>query len=298
MLKMENAMDLFMKAKRATNCTDRTMDTYYYNFRRLQRFFLNPLDQVTASDAVDFLDTLRRDKLQSATVRMYFNFLDIFFGFLHKRKLIPANPCDEMEKPRVEQRIVNPLTMDQVEAILLQPKVDNFHDLRNFCMIVLLIDTGIRVSELTGLKCVNIDWRASTIKVLGKGMKERIVPICRNTKFILLNYFTKRNKINEGVEWFFYSVSNRNKFGRIDRSTFRKQLVAYGKKIGIKVSPHKFRHTFATEFWRSSGDIFTLQQLLGHSKIGTTVRYTHFLSSDIIKKHNKHTPAKKLKNRG
>jgi integrase/recombinase XerC/integrase/recombinase XerD len=213
--------------------------------------------------------------------------LSVFFGYMVTEGLIKSTPMKSVEKPKRRRTIIDTFTPEQVELILSTCGND-FYGIRDRCMILIMLDCGLRVSELVGLTLDNIALEDQTFIVVGKGNKERMVPYGDTVKNVLVRYLGRRAKI----------VENRllvNCYGKpISRYSVREIISRKGDRVGItgvRCSPHTFRHTCAVQFLRSGGDIFTLQRLLGHSTLEMTKRYCESLNAaDVQNKHRLYSP--------
>jgi len=159
-------------------------------------------------------------------------------------------------------------------------------------MILVLLDCGLRVSELVGVQLQDIDWADQTIRVLGKGNKERVVPFGQGTKSALTAWLTKRASLETESLWC-------NHYGEpMRRWRVRDMLTDRGAKAGItgvRCSPHTLRHTCAVSYLRAGGDLLTLQRLLGHSSVAVTQRYLESIKSeDVANAHKAYSPVDRL----
>lgn len=179
-------------------------------------------------------------------------------------------------------------------ALLQQPDRTRFVGLRDYCFLLTLLDTGMRLSETLSLKVGDLDLEEMWVNVIGKGNKERRVAMSARLLVELKPYLRKREAAVASVgvpdsPWLFP-----NDIGtRLCSKTMQKHLKTYGTKADIKrvrVSPHTFRHTFAVNFVRNGGDPFTLQKILGHSSLETTRRYCELAEEDVLRRHRELTP--------
>ncbi len=201
-----------------------------------------------------------------------------FFRYLCREEILASNPLKAVATPKQEKRLPSFLYREEVEDLLAAPAADTFSGLRDRAIFELLYATGIRVSELVGLNREDLDFGMGYVRVLGKGQKERVVPVGNYALRALQAYFSKaktlfkEEKTPRGCPMF---LNNKGK--RLTDRGVRYLLNKYIKQISIqkKVSPHTLRHSFATHLLDAGADLRTVQELLGHVKMSTTQIYTH-----------------------
>lgn len=239
-----------------------------------------------------FFDHLRQSGHSSITINRTYGGLRCFFRYLSQERVIPATPFSLVEKPKVEKKLIRPLNMDQVRLLLAQPKAKTFCGFRNWTMMLLMLDTGLRLGEVLGLRRDRIDLQASRLTVLGKGDKERAVPFGGAVKKALWDFSQWRGDV-AGQDIFFLDQFG----GQICPRHFQIMLKRYGKaaKIeGVRVSPHTLRHTFATQYILNGGDAFSLQAMLGHSTLEMVKIYVRLANRDVALQHQRYSPIDKL----
>jgi len=211
--------------------------------------------------------------------------LKSFFGFLVRRGHVKTNPTLLVLSPKIPERLPSFLTIQEVERILESASDNSKMGLRDRTMMELLYSSGIRVGELVSLKMEDINITDETIKVKGKGGKQRIVPIGSYALKYLFEYFKKR-----GLRPGFVFLNKKN-HGLTTRSVER-IVKKYAKIAGInkKITPHVFRHSFATHMLDRGADLRTVQEMLGHSDIATTQIYTHITVQRLKEFYEKHHP--------
>ncbi len=206
-----------------------------------------------------------------------------FYNFLISEEVIKNNPCSDIKMPKLPSKLPEYLTEEEVDKLLDVSLIDKYA-YRNKAMLELLYASGIRVSELINLKLSNIDFDSCIIRIMGKGNKERIVPINDTSIKYLYIYITEyRNQILNKKDSDYLFISNALK--PITRQGFFKIIKSECIRAGIKknVYPHILRHSFATHLLNHGANIRIIQELLGHEDISTTQIYTH-LSNKVIKK--------------
>lgn len=205
-----------------------------------------------------------------------------FYKFLRLNGTIPSNPAEDLHSPRKFQSLPKFLSLEDVESLLKAPALDAPRGLRDKALIELLYATGLRVSELVGLRIADVRVQEGFLKTVGKGSKERIVPIGDEAAQWVARYLTAGRPAlvkKRDVPWLF--LNNRGQ--RLSRVGFWKGLKSYGLKAGIRapLSPHVLRHSFATHLLDRGADLRAIQAMLGHADLSTTQIYTHVLESRL-----------------
>lgn len=291
-----SARELFLLRCRSKNLSDLSLSWYKYTlagfFRYLEGVGVASPRETTANHLRAYLDQLRKHGLSSITIHRTYGALRCFFRYLSQERVIPATPFSVIEKPKVEKKLIRPLDMDQVRLLLAQPKTKTFCGFRNWVMMLTLLDTGLRLSELLGLRRDKIDWTGSRFIVWGKGDKERSVPFGAAVKKALWDYAQRRGDV-AGQDIFFLDQFG----GQICARHFQLSLKRYGKAAGIegvRVSPHTLRHTFATQYILNGGDAFSLQAMLGHSTLEMVKIYVRLANRDVALQHRRYSPVDQL----
>ena len=209
-----------------------------------------------------------------------------FFDFLIEEKLIANNPIKNIKQPKLDSKLPFIISVEDIHSLINNSKQDksNF-GIRLNCMIEIMYASGIRVSELVTMTLASLYQDKNFIIISGKGNKERLIPISKDTQDTINNYLKIRkfffNK-NKEVKWLF--PSKQSKVGHITRQRFSQLLSLLSDKAGLKIkkiSPHKLRHAFASHLLANGADLRSLQQMLGHEDISTTQIYTHILDERL-----------------
>jgi integrase/recombinase XerD len=209
-----------------------------------------------------------------------------FFDFLIEEKLIANNPIKNIKQPKLDSKLPFIISVEDIQSLINNSKQDksNF-GIRLNCMIEIMYASGIRVSELVTMTLASLYQDKNFIIISGKGNKERLIPISKDTQDTINNYLKIRkfffNK-NKEVKWLF--PSKQSKVGHITRQRFSQLLSLLSDKAGLKIkkiSPHKLRHAFASHLLANGADLRSLQQMLGHEDISTTQIYTHILDERL-----------------
>jgi integrase/recombinase XerD len=252
------------------------------------------LQAVNQDHLVDFLAGLYRQKLESKTVARHLVSLRNFFRYAQVQELITEDPTAHLESPKIRRSLPGYLRLEDVEKLLEQPDQKTPLGLRDRAMLEVLYSTGLRVSELTSLKVTDLDTKVGCVRCIGKGDKERIVPVGRKALGIVDRYLRDGRpellKIGRGAAGSHLFVNGRG--GRISRVGVWKILSAYGRRAGLRVAltPHMLRHSFATHLLERGADLRSVQLMLGHSDISTTQIYTHVVEERLKQIYKAHHP--------
>lgn len=233
------------------------------------------------SDILNFLEMLRSDGYTTSTVCRYISSIKAFYKFILLEKRIQDDPTENLQTPKKWERVPKALSISDVKD-LLAAKFSPKTALRDSSMLELLYSSGLRVSELVNIKLGDIHFDAGFIRVLGKGAKERIVPVNLRALEKIKDYTEKERPDILKKKQSPYLFVTRNG-GAMTRQRFWQTLKAIGKQAGIELSPHTIRHCFATHLLEGGADLRSLQKMLGHSDISTTQIYTK-VTTDRIKK--------------
>ncbi|MCM8775147.1 MAG: site-specific tyrosine recombinase XerD [Candidatus Omnitrophica bacterium] len=251
----------------------------YWDFLKSRR--LTDWSRITRAHILDFLMSEKRQNLNAVTIARRLVSIKLFHRFLVQERFISEDVTDVLESPKLWRKLPQFLTPKEVEAILNVPADPHRSGLRDRALLELLYATGARVSEVAGLTLENIDFENGFIRCRGKGGKERIVPIGRKAIEACQKYLEKvRVKQRPRTNHLFIG---KNRTG-MTRQFIWKVIKKYATLAGIqkRITPHTFRHSFATHLLERGADLRMVQELLGHSDIATTQIYTH-VSRDRLK---------------
>ncbi len=247
--------------------------------------------EVRRSDIVDFLGALYRQGLDSRSVARYLVTIRHFFRSMLAEEIVKEDPAANIESPKFRSSLPEFLSLEEVDRLLAQPTTETAVGLRDKAMIEVLYSTGLRVSELCGLRVSDLHMDMGCLRCIGKGNKERIVPIGRKALGAVEDYLKKARPelLGERVSPHLFL----NRTGRkIDRIAFWRLLGEYGRKAGLRKSltPHMLRHSFATHLLDRGADLRSVQMMLGHSDISTTQIYTHVVEERLKQVYKAHHP--------
>jgi integrase/recombinase XerD len=250
------------------------------------------LEAVSRDDLVDFLASLYRMKLESRTVARHLVTLRNFFRFAQIQELITTDPSINLESPKIRRSLPGYLRLEEVERLLEQPDSTTALGLRDRAMLEVLYSTGLRVSELIGLRVSDLDSKVGCVRCIGKGDKERIVPVGRKALLMVEKYLRDaRPKLLGKLRGSPTLFVNRRGVS-LSRVGVWKILSGYGKRAGLRVSltPHMLRHSFATHLLERGADLRSVQLMLGHADISTTQIYTHVVEERLKQIYKAHHP--------
>jgi len=265
--------------------------------RDLQKFavFCEPrrlaASGVERKHVVDFLGKLYQQGLDSRSVARQLVTLRNFFRFLAQENVVRHDPVEHIESPRVWKRLPKFLTLEEVEKLLATAETTTPLGLRDRAMLEVLYATGLRVSELVKLKVADLQLDAGIVRCLGKGNKERVVPLGRKSIASLEDYLRRgRPALTKRRTTPYLFVSRRG--GVMTRQNFWMLLRQRARAAGVRVhlSPHTLRHSFATHLLERGADLRAVQMLLGHADISTTQIYTHVAQERLRQVYRTHHP--------
>jgi integrase/recombinase XerD len=250
------------------------------------------LEAVTRDDLVDFLAGLYRQKLESKSVARHLVSLRNFFRFAQVQELIPADPSLNLESPKIRRSLPGYLRLEEVERLLAQADSKTPSGLRDRAMLEVLYSAGLRVSELVGLRVSDLDTKAGCVRCIGKGDKERIVPIGKKALAIVDGYLREARPTLLGKAVGSPTLFVNRRGGALSRVGVWKILSAYGRRAGLRVAltPHMLRHSFATHLLERGADLRSVQLMLGHADISTTQIYTHVVEERLKQIYKAHHP--------
>jgi integrase/recombinase XerD len=252
------------------------------------------LEKITRDDLVDFLASLYRQKLESRTVARHQVTLRNFFRFALVQELITIDPSLNLESPKIRRSLPGYLRLEELERLLAQPDDKTALGLRDHAMLEVLYSTGLRVSELVHLRVMDLDRSAGCVRCIGKGDKERIVPIGKKALALVERYLkdARAKLVGKGKQISANTLFINRRGGSLSRVGVWKILSAYGRKAGLRVglTPHMLRHSFATHLLERGADLRSVQLMLGHSDISTTQIYTHVVEERLKQVYKAHHP--------
>ena len=284
----------FLKFER--NFSDNTLDAYIRDIKKFSLYAEKNLENskpksITYEDLQEYLILQSKQKISERTQARWISSIKSFFKYLLEEEIRDDNPATLLEGPKLGLYLPDTLRVEDVERITKNINLSTDLGVRNQCMIEVLYGCGLRVSELIKLKISDINFKEGFLKVEGKGQKVRYVPLAKYTSHLIKNYIENvriNNKINKKYEDILFLNSRGSSMSRVIVFIIIKELA---DKAGIRknISPHTFRHSFATHMLQNGADLRFIQEMLGHSSITTTEIYTHLnteeLRDTILKYH-------------
>jgi integrase/recombinase XerD len=270
-----------------------TIESYSIDLKKFQGFLSSGkkgFASFSRVDIVDFIERLRSESYAISSICRFISSIKCLCKYLMIQNLIQEDPSETLQAPKRWERLPKALSISDVRSFLeLSSSLTKPTMIRDGVMLELLYSSGLRVSELVSLKLEDIHLDAGFLRVLGKGSKERIVPV--NTRAIekLKAYMNRQRPeiLKKRLSTYLF-VTGRGK--PMTRQRFWQAIKTLGRRCGIKLSPHTLRHSFATHLLEGGADLRSVQKMLGHSDISTTQIYTKVTTERIKKVYTKHHP--------
>ncbi len=272
-----------------------TMEAYKRDLQKYLCFLkvtgIDTVEQVTKDNLAAYIYHLHKNKESPATVARQIASLRGFFRFLCMERVVLKDPTIHLETPKLPKKLPRVLSIEEVDLFLQGPEGAGTAALRDKALLELLYATGMRVSEVVGLNQKQIDTEMAFVRCMGKGDKERIIPLGRKAVAAVTEYIEKgRPKLvkKRDTQALFLNYLGK----RLTRQGFWKIIKKYAKKKGIKkeISPHTLRHSFATHLLANGADLRSVQELLGHADVATTQIYTHLTKIKLKEIYNQTHP--------
>ena len=274
-----------------------TVSAYRHDLLKFEEFAKKrklSVERVTQDDLVDFLASLYRQKLESRTVARHLVTMRNFFRFAMVQELRADDPTLNLDSPKIRKSLPGYLRLEEVEKLLAQPDEKQPLGLRDRTMLEVLYSTGLRVSELVGLRVMDVDRAVGCVRCIGKGNKERIVPIGRKALALVERYLkdSRPKLLANAKQGNATALFINRRGGALSRVGVWKILSAYGRQAGLHrgLTPHMLRHSFATHLLERGADLRSVQLMLGHSDISTTQIYTHVVEERLKQIYKAHHP--------
>jgi len=297
---METTLHVFLSYLRVERgLAHNTILAYGRDLKKFAQFLRkrrkSRVEEVNRDDVVDFLTSLYKEKLDSRSVARYLVSLRALYRFAMMEGMVQVDPTENLESPKVRNTLPTYLRVDEIDKLLEAPDLAKPLGLRDRGMLEVLYSTGLRVSELLNLRVSDIDMRMGCVRCIGKGDKERLVPIGRKAIAAVEQYLAQgRPKLARPSappphsQVLFLTIQGK----RLSRVTIWKILHDYGTKLGLRgrLTPHKLRHSFATHLLERGADLRSVQLMLGHADISTTQIYTHVVEERLKQIYKAHHP--------
>lgn len=270
------------------NFSDNTLDAYIRDIKKLESFAINDLGEIspqniTYQNLQEYIYQLSKNKISERSQARGISSIKAFFKFLLEEEYRDDNPASLLEGPKLGLYLPDTLSIDDIDRIINNIEKHTDIGKRNQCILEVLYGCGLRVSELVDLKISNINFKEEFILVEGKGEKIRLVPLAKSTAECILDYIKNVRavgKINKKFEDILFLNTRGTNMSRVIVFIIIKELT---QKAGINksISPHTFRHSFATHLLQNGADLRFIQEMLGHSSITTTQVYTHLKTEEL-----------------
>jgi integrase/recombinase XerD len=308
-LDLENLIQGFRLSCQTEGKSPRTIEWYKDFLNGFRKFlilkgFPTDLDQINRDHIRLYIAYLQNEartrrgskQLSPATIQGAVRTLKAFFSWALREDYVESNPMARIPVPKAVSKIVNTYTQEQITNLIGLCHGSNDSGCRNLAILLLLLDTGIRVSELVGIELSDVNLTDGYIKIRhAKGGKERLIPIGSLVQKSLWKYInsSRPKPLTQRVTTLFLGSHGMP----LTRSGVQQMIRRYGKQVnidGVRCSPHTFRHTFSKHYLLNGGDIFSLQRILGHSSLASVRNYLNLFAIDIKKQHQRFSPVDNL----
>ncbi|TPE67966.1 recombinase XerD [Halalkalibacterium halodurans] len=294
----ETSVHLFLRDRKIKNLSEHTLKYYRTELlgtmRQLERQGVEThpstiTDRTIKENVIlDLMEAGRKETTINARLRA----LRSFFGFLSDEGMIAQNPFDDVGLIKQHKEIIQTFTRAQLREILSQADQGTFTGVRDYTLMLLMVETGARVREVCDITINDIKWEDNQIKLNGKGAKDRLVPFQKTMKRQLRKYMAVRGHVSV-TDILFVNIDDKP----LSRRRVQEIVAKYGRMANIKnvrCSPHTFRHTFAKIAVQNGADVFALQAMLGHTSLEMVRNYVNLFSSDVFEKHKHFSPVENL----
>ena len=292
---MDHLKDLLTYLTVEKGLSRNTTESYQFDLRKFHGFLSSKdkgFDSFTKADIIDFLEKVRGENYTASSICRFLSSIKGLCRYLLIENVIKEDPSENLQSPKKWERLPKSLSVSEVDSFLDMSLSRNPSDptiMRNHVMFELLYSSGLRVSELISLKLEDINLEAGFLRVLGKGSKERIVPFHMRAAERMKTYISlQRPDILKKNRSPYLFITRRG--GPMSRQRFWQTIKGVGKKLGIELSPHTMRHSFATHLLEGGADLRSLQKMLGHADISTTQIYTKVTADRLKQVYSKHHP--------
>lgn len=284
----------YLKIER--NLSVNTIESYLFDLKKLIKFLKKnkvntPPKDLNKDILKEFIYDISKN-IKPPTQARIISGIRRFYDYLILEGFVENNPVKNIETPKIGRNLPTTLTVEEIDIIISNVKLNSKTGLRNIAIIELLYSCGLRVSELIHLKVSDLFFKDSLIKVTGKGNKERFVPISDQSQKYIKNYINEIrifSKIKKGSEDTLFLNERGSGLSRVMIFIILKELKSLSK-INKKIGPHTLRHSFATHLIENGADLITIQKMLGHESITTTERYLHVSKKHLIESIMKYHP--------
>ena len=294
---MQKAIDEFVRTLISRGLSEHTITAYKKDLLQLTNFLTKyfengsvKVNQITRLFLRDFLRHLSENDRNNRTLARKATTMKNFFQFCEKNEYLSKNPASNLHIPKFEKKLPKCFSEKEMEELLNIPDLSSKFGIRNRAILELIYSSGLRISEIADCKRGQIDLQEKLIKIIGKGNKERIVPVSSKAKIAIRNYSKIRVQFKSRFsdDSFFLSKSGRPLSPNEIREILSRYLNLVAKTKGY--SPHTIRHSFATHLLARGADLRAVQEMLGHTNLSTTEIYTHLTLKDLKKVYEQAHP--------
>lgn len=295
----ETAMNTFLTNCQLRNLSEYTVDYYYRTelmwFRKLLEEQGIPTEpssitlEIVENNIIVYLKETK--KCRATTINTMIRAVRIFFKFLLTKEMIESNPLEDLRLLKTDKHVIETFTRDELNKLFLQPNQGTFTGIRDFTIMSLFLETGIRLREMVELKVRDIRWEDRQILVKGKNREDRLVPFQDTMLRGLKRWVALRAEVDH--DFLFINIDN----GPLSKRQLQSRITKYGRMAGIqgvRCSPHTLRHTFAKLAVINGANVFHLQKILGHSTLDMVRVYVNLFSTEVADSHKKFSPLENL----
>ncbi len=268
-----------------------SVESYYRDLRDFLLFVQKKTETIQTGDVINYFVNLQGIGISNSSIARKRSSIKSFFKFLKEEEIEISINLDDIPKIKYSQRLPDVLSVKEMLRLLDNIPTESMNGLRNKAMLELMYASGLRISEAINLSIHDIYWDEEVIRVMGKGGKQRVVPVAEISMEFVKQYFNSARSLlkkEKNTDYFFLNRSG----NKLSRMGVWKIIDNLSKKAGIKkhVSPHTFRHSFATHLLEAGANLRVVQMLLGHASINTTQIYTNIDTNFIVKEHRLYHP--------
>jgi len=295
----EDLLYVFLLDCKHRNLSRRTIGFYEYSLLQMNKSFteknqtLNPCSVSLQDLQTYFVGPMINKTLAPHTINGRLKSCKAFFSFLLKHDYVAVNVAEKLTLLKAPKDTIHTFTHDQVLQLLRMPNQKTFTGLRDYTIMIVLLETGIRIGELLALTLKDINFKERELRIdPGKGGKARNVPFQKTCAKVLQTYISERGTTK--IDILFVSLEN----GPLHIRSIQDRITDYGKMAritGVRVSPHTFRHSMSKMYIRNGGDPFSLQQILGHSSLEMVHTYVRLFSNEVREQHYRYSPVEHMK---
>lgn len=302
-LDFDDALDIFIKDGEIRNLREHSIKYYRNELTTFRNILIEQgvttypgeiTKEIIDENMIRYLRVEKGLKITSINTRL--RAIRAFFNFLSKNRYIPHNPVENLSLVRDRKPVIATFTVKQITDILNKPDLKTFVGVRDYTLMMLLLETGIRVNELIGVKVNDINWEESKLLIRNtKGYMQRYVPLSATMKDQLRRYLAIRGSVVD-CDALFITIDDTP----LTKRQIQSRISHYGKEArieGVRCSPHTFRHTFAKLSVKNGAGIFELQQILGHTTFDMVRTYVNLFAEDVKEQHRKFSPLNNIKQR-